>query len=235
MIPLTEYPKEALLYFLNQVQSEKKFLTSLTKEELIQYISQSFGLRGRVEEFIETLPIFRDAKFIDCWDAAFPHDGTMCLKTSFGACAYDANDKLIAMANNKRIGACLGIEAPFCDETHGCIRQTIKSRADQVIGECNHSIVWLLRELFDQGITPRDLENIRVYEAGFFVSKGYKPWWRKVENYTCLYCVRIFLTFGLLSVWGTVGEEERALWRELSVPRDYVELAQKEIREGELR
>lgn len=235
MISLTEYPKEALLYFLGALKEDESFPPSLSKEELLEQIARKPDLQDRIENLLKITPIFRDSRFIDCWNAAFPNDGTVCLKTSYGACAYDEKGLLIASANNKRIGACLGIEAPFCDETHGCIRQTIKTRADQVIGECNHSIVWLLKDLFDQGIAPNDLPKIRVYEAGFFVSKGLEPWWRKVQNYTCLYCVRIFLTFGLFSVWGVVGEKERANWQELSVPRDYVELAQKEIREGGLR
>lgn len=232
---LHQYPREALLYILSELSELRESHAALSQKNLVQWIRMRPDVEKRAREFLDRIPIFTDTRFIDCWNAAFPDDGTVCLKTSFGACAYNADGILIASANNKRIGPCLGIQAPLCDEIHGCIRQTIKTRVDQVIGECNHSIVWLLRELFDRGITPKNLPEIRVYEAGFLVSDGLKPWWRKVSNYTCLYCVRIFLTFGLLSVWGAVGEKEETRWQELSIPDDYLELAQKEIREGGLR
>lgn len=173
---LTQYPKEALLYILSELDQLRVSHSRLSKPELVEQICARQNLEKQIREFLARVPIFTNAKFVDCWNAAFPEGGTVCLKTSYGACAYDSKDLLIASANNKRIGPCLGIEAPFCDETRGCIRQNIKTRADQVIGECNHAIVWLLRELFDQGLTPRDLQKIRVYETGFFVSKGLEPW-----------------------------------------------------------
>lgn len=228
---LEKYPREALLYFLAELGMLNAHDSYASKTDLLKKMRDESGLPAAIDELLRKIPVFADAKFIDCWNAAFPDDGTVCFKTSFGACAYDAKGKLIAWANNKRIGAALSMVSPFCNECVGCVRRDVISRTDQTIGECNHAIVWLLARIFELGIKPSGLSKIQVYEVGFLTSDGFKPWWRKVNNYTCLYCARIFLTFNLRTVYGTIGEKENAAWHPLSIEENYVELAQQALRE----
>lgn len=225
---LALYPKEALLFFLREIGEYTTLDDSRTKKELLHRIVHIRRFQEKIRDLLEANPIWRDSKFVDCWDAAFPQDGTVCMKTSFGACAYDKTGALVDKTNNKRIGVACDIPSPLCNDEDGCIRNRITTRMDQTIGECNHSIVWLLAKLFERGFTPSSLPDLDIYEVGFLVSEGGKPWVRKVENYTCLYCVRIFLTFQLRTVWGVVDEKEQAQWHALSVEKDYAELAQKE-------
>src|SRR3989338_4182224 len=106
---LMRYPREALAYFLAELRPHNTKASALSKENLVHRIVHDAGLSREFTLFLEANPIFQDPQFIDCWNAAFPNDGTVCMKTSFGACAYDENGNLVAQANNKRIGMFFGI------------------------------------------------------------------------------------------------------------------------------
>jgi len=102
MEKLEQYPREALLYFLSEIKSLRPEYINSSRKELLGRIGAKTELNKCISEFVKSVPIFSDSKFIDCWNAAFPQDGTVCLKTSFGACAYDSSGIVIASANNKR-------------------------------------------------------------------------------------------------------------------------------------
>lgn len=219
------YPKEALFYFLSEVGSIHE---PHSKEEALAMLEGDRILRRGVQDLINKTSIFADWHFIDCWNAAFPADGTVCLKTSFGACAYNEAGELLTSTNNRRIGKKFGLPCILCPDEN-CIREKIVSRRDPIVGECDHAPMWMLSDLAALGYHRNNLALVCIYEAGFLVSEGYKPWWRKVDNYTCLYCARLFLTFGLKSIYGTFGEDEETVWRKLDVAESYQELARKEV------
>lgn len=182
-----------------------KFLASLSLcNDCKEYCDLNDFVLGHCKESFLTLlnsePLYRDPIHQRLWELAFSEDAK-CSKLRFACQVYDG-DKLLTETVNKLMTTQFSKER-FCSlDGSSCIREGMTSRMDSVIGDCAHSQVWALRNVFDLGYKPRDLPKLDFYEAGFN-PKDFSPWWaRKEPTYTCTYCENIFSVFGLGKSWG---------------------------------
>lgn len=150
-------------------------------------------LRERVMSFLRANPIFSDPKYRLCWELAFS-GRSKCAKMRFACLVYSGN-RLIAQDTNRMMTEQFGRER-FCSRDGArCIRKDLPHRIDPAIGDCGHSAIWCLKQVFNLGFRPSDLSKLDFYEAGFYPDGT--PWFHKKPEYTCAACQNTFVTFGL--------------------------------------
>lgn len=152
-------------------------------------------LQNRFNDLLNSEPLYTDQVHMRLWDLAFSKEAK-CPKLRFACQVYDGNKLLTESVNSLRTSQ-FGRER-FCSlDGTSCIRLSVQSRTDAVLGDCDHSQIWALKDVFQLGYRPSDLHKLDFYEAGFN-PKDYSPWWGRTESsYTCTYCENFFATFGL--------------------------------------
>lgn len=221
---LFQYPKEALIYFINELKLNGELPMNvykyMNKGDLARHILTDGQGLEKLTEYINRMPIFQNDKYMDCWKAAFPEDGNICKKVSYGACAYDYatgrhSDKPgtpIAFANNKPVGLTIDNNAAYCSD---CADANKASRIS--LDGCDYAVSWLLGELFNRHYQPRYLdEEVSIYEAGFSVENGFRPVWYSGDLYSP-HSLKIFAPFGFKRISEVVESHGQAIWHELSL------------------
>lgn len=219
-----QYPKEALLYFVNELKLNGGLsmtaYKSMNKSEFVGHILTDGQGLEKLAEYINRMPIFQNQKYMDCWNAAFPEDSNICGKISYGICAYvngtgSQPDKIgsrEAFANNKPVGS-IG-----CGGTAYCSDCADANKASRIsLDGCDYAVSWLLAELFNKYHQPRDLDaEVSIYEAGFSVENGFKPVWYSGDLYSP-HSLKIFAPFGFKRISEVVESHGQAIWHELSL------------------
>lgn len=220
-----QYPKEALFYFINELKLNGGLsmdaYKSMNKGDLARHILTDGQGLEKLAQYIDKAPIFQNQKYIECWKAAFPEDGNICGKISYGICAYvkygtgSQPDKIgsrEAFANNKPVGS-IG-----CGGTAYCSDCADANKASRIsLDGCDYAVSWLLAELFNRHYQPRDLaDEVSIYEAGFSVENGFRPVWYSEASYSP-HSLKIFYPFGFRKIWEVAQSHDRVIWHEFSI------------------
>ena len=223
---LFQYSDQALFYFINELKLNNGLsldsYKSMNKGDLVRHVlADSQGLE-KTARYIDTFKIFQNDKYLDCWQAAFPEDGNICGKITYGICAYDKYGKgsNIAFANNRPVGAAVCNTPAYCSD---CVD------ADKVrIGfdGCDYAVSWLLAKLFKLGYQPDNLEEIAIYEAGFSIQQGFKPIFNSDDVYFP-HSLRIFSPFNFKKIWEVVQKNGQVVWHELSFEKEFLQTAKR--------
>ena len=171
-------------------------------EVALEYFLRESALKEiSVDNFMKSNNFFSDEKFLLAWETAFSYEAT-CPKMRFGCLVYASDDVLITKSPNKLFTKRFGKERLCSFDGSRCIRLGIESRMDATLGDCGHGPIWCMKQVFDQGYTPRHLAGFNFYEAGFYLDGS--PWWRKDMSYSCTYCQNLFAIFGLNKIFGAI-------------------------------
>lgn len=208
---LEKFPTPALIYFLSSFGgSPIEGLKVKSKEELVFQAFADSIVCNAIENLVMRHSIYLDSKFLDAWDKAFfdlPECNMGCLKIRFYGMVFDEKDNIVAESINKRMTDCWGGATRFCTEKD-CIRDKIKSRQNQEIGDCEHAPIWCNAKLRDAGYTSKDWYRLKMFEAGFYVQdfssafSAFEPWISRDVNYTCIKCQNHFTVFGIPGIYG---------------------------------
>ncbi|MEK7118366.1 MAG: hypothetical protein AAB869_02035, partial [Patescibacteria group bacterium] len=117
-------------------------------------------------------PLFDDPIYASCFSVALD---SSCQKMKFG-CVIAHNGEIVYRGSNKTIPGLRSLCEPIC------IRFSITSRTESMLGACGHAEegMW---ELVHSGIP---LSECEIYIAGFF--PDLYPWIKKAREHTCLRC-----------------------------------------------
>lgn len=218
-----QYPKEALFYFINELKLNGglslESYKAMDNGGLVKHIMADPQGLEKLADYIDRVKIFQNAKYMDCWKAAFPEDGNICMKTSYGAGAYNKYGALMAFANNRPIGQAAGNGSTYCSD---CANSENKKTSRLSLDGCDYAVGWLLAKLFDLGYQPSNINELEIYEAGFSVQQGFKPLWYSENIYPCQHCLKIFLAFGVQMVWEVVQNYDQIVWYGLSEQKDFL-------------
>lgn len=120
----------------------------------------------------ENTPIFEDPMYQRCFDIALD---SPCPKMKFG-CVITHDGEVVYEGCNKPIDPL----ASVCDPE--CIRLSIASRTESMLGACGHAEegMWLV---VHSGIPISECE---LYVAGFHANG--LPWFKQTDEHTCLRC-----------------------------------------------
>ncbi len=129
--------------------------------------------------------LFDDRIYQACFSAALD---SPCQKMKFG-CVVIRGGSVVYQGTNKTIPELCSM----CEPT--CIRFSITSRTESMLGACGHAEEWAMAELVQQGTPLRECE---LYIAGFFPD-GF-PWIKKIPEHTCLRCAVSMNFAGLAKV-----------------------------------
>jgi deoxycytidylate deaminase len=99
-----------------------------------------------------------------------------CQKMRFGA-VLTHGGAVVSIANNTTIGPMKAL----CEPT--CIRHSITSRTESMIGACGHAEEHVLWDAIHRGIPPSECE---LYVAGVYMNG--LPWMKGRAEHTCLRC-----------------------------------------------
>ena len=180
----------------------------LDKEKFPNTVKRYTLLKQRFSEKLNSDLLFSDEKFQECWKLAFSGEST-CPKMRFACLVYDGK-KLVTQSTNKNFTKQFGKERLCSFDGSTCIRMGIKSRMDATLGDCGHAPIWCLKQVFDLGYKPKDLQKLDFYEGGFWPDG--KPWERTEPSYSCTYCQNMFAIFGLDKIYGAFGGAWHPLW-----------------------
>lgn len=136
-------------------------------------------------------PIFDDPIYQKCFYAALD---SPCQKLRFG-CVITHNSEIVWSGQNKTIGPLKS----FCDPT--CIRLSIQSRTESMIGSCGHAEELGLWEVARMGIPLNECE---LYVAG--INMQGMPLFKKEAGHTCLRCSVQMYNAGIKMVYGPMKE-----------------------------
>jgi deoxycytidylate deaminase len=117
--------------------------------------------------------LFDDQIFQKCFDAALD---SSCQKMKFG-CVIMHDGKIVYSGCNKIIEPLRSMCEPKC------IRFSIPSRTESMIGACGHAEELALWDVVQQGIPLRECE---LYLVGLYANG--LPWLRQEAEHTCLRC-----------------------------------------------
>jgi len=144
--------------------------------------------------------LFGDPIYQACFSAALD---SPCQKMKFG-CVVTHNGTVVYHGANKTISRL----RPFCEPQ--CVRLSITSRTESMLGACGHAEEWGLWELVSKNVPLNECE---LYVAGFFPD-GF-PWIKKTLEHTCLRCAVQMNHAGLRAVhvpvadhWASMTTEE---------------------------
>lgn len=118
-------------------------------------------------------PLFDDEIYRRCFLAAL---ASPCQKMRFG-CVMTRGAEIVYEGGNKIIEPMRRL----CEPT--CIRLTITSRTESMIGACGHAEEWALWDLVERGIP---LKECQLYVAGTHMNG--LPWLKTEPVHTCLRC-----------------------------------------------
>lgn len=118
-------------------------------------------------------PLFNDLIYKQCFGGALE---SRCQKMWFG-CVVTHQSEIIYRGHNKIIKP---LES-MCKPT--CIRFSITSRTESMLGACGHAEEWGLKCVREKNIPLKECD---LYIAGFS-TKG-KPWIKQERSHTCLRC-----------------------------------------------
>ena len=142
-------------------------------------------LSFRFAKEITQNPLFNDQIYQKCYENAL---SSPCQKMHFGAVMVKAGE-VVAESYNKIIEELKSL----CEPT--CIRQTITSRTESMLGACGHAEEWLLAETRNGGIDPKECD---LYIAGVEING--MPWIKAEPEHTCLRCAVQMNHAGIKSV-----------------------------------
>lgn len=213
---LLQYPKQALFYFINELKLNGGLsldaYKSMNKGELVRHLLKDERGLEKLAQHIDNFKIFQNDKYMDCWKAAFPENGNICGKISYGICAYTVKQGIQeAFANNKPIGQIVCNGSAYCSE---CADVGKASRIP--FDGCDYAVSALLSKLFRIGYQPDNLCELSIYQAGFSVENGFKPVWYS-ESLYAPHSLKIFYPFGFRKIWEVVQNYDQAIWREFSM------------------
>ncbi|MDP3963227.1 MAG: hypothetical protein Q8Q39_01885 [bacterium] len=118
-------------------------------------------------------PLFSDTRYRACFEVAMD---SPCQKMKFG-CVITREGSILYAGSNNTIEPLRSL----CDPT--CIRLSIQSRTDSMIGACGHGEELALWEVARKGIR---LDECELYVAGFHPTS--LPWLKTDGEHTCLRC-----------------------------------------------
>lgn len=226
---LSIFPQPALVHFLIKFGGYNPAAVKyLPVEELLMTIENDPSVINQLGNLIEKQPIYQDELFLRTWKKAFfdfPECNKGCLKMRFYAMVVWKDGIVAAESYNKRITNLFGKDR-FCDES-SCIREKIKNRTEQAIGDCGHAIIWCLSDLWQKSpFKPHEINRLmKIYESGFNV-KDFGPWISSDISYTCLQCMNDFAIFGIKSVYAVKYIDGIAQWVEIKVRDDFYQCAE---------
>lgn len=131
--------------------------------------------------------IFNDPIYQKCFFAALD---SPCQKLRFG-CVITHNSKIVYAGQNKTLEPLKS----FCDPV--CVRLSIQSRTESMIGACGHAEEIGLWEAARQGIPLNECE---LYVAG--ISMQGMPLFKKEAGHTCLRCSVQMYNAGVKFIYG---------------------------------
>jgi len=154
-------------------------------------------LSCRITKARSSSPLFDDDIYQKCYVAALD---SPCKKMKFG-CVVVRNNEIVYEGNNHTIPELRS----QCDS--GCIRHSITSRTESMLGACGHAEEWALWKLVERKIP---LSECELYIAGFY-SDGY-PWIKKTPEHTCMRCAVQMYHAHLANIYVPVADG----WAQLS-------------------
>ncbi len=117
-------------------------------------------------------PIFNDPIYQKCFYNALD---SSCQKMKFG-CVITHNEEIVYEGCNKTIGPLKALCQPKC------IRLSIASRTESMLGACGHA---------EEGLWDIVRRGIPIHECDMYVAGLYSnglPWFKKEAEHTCLRC-----------------------------------------------
>ena len=117
--------------------------------------------------------LFDDPIYQACFSAAIE---SPCQKMKFG-CVITHNGSVVYQGANKTIPELCSMCGPKC------IRFSITSRTESMLGACGHAEEW---GMWDLVFRKTPLDECELYVAGFYLDG--LPWIKKASEHTCLRC-----------------------------------------------
>lgn len=136
-------------------------------------------------------PLFDDEIYRQCFSAALD---SPCQKMKFG-CVITHKGFVAYQGANKTIPELCSLCEPKC------IRFSITSRTESMLGSCGHAEEWGIWDLVPRGVSLAECE---LYVAGFYPD-GF-PWIKKAPEHTCLRCAVQMHNAHLKAVHVPVGD-----------------------------
>ncbi len=147
------------------------------REDLLKFLSASSRYKLLALRLSKVLsnnnPLFDDPIYRACFETALESE---CQKMKFG-CVVTHDSKIVYQGPNKTIE----VLRSLCE--HECIRFSIQSRTEQMLGACGHAEELALWAVAKQNIP---LNESDLYIAGFYPNG--LPWLKKAPEHTCLRC-----------------------------------------------
>lgn len=100
-----------------------------------------------------------------------------CAKMGFGCVAMSRDGMLLAIGHNARHKSL----AAFCEDK--CIRFSIPSRTQNMLGACHHAEESVIFQLINEG---HNMKSVDLYVAG--VRANGEPYKKMNDEFTCLRC-----------------------------------------------
>ena len=130
-------------------------------------------------------PIFDDLIYKECFNSALDSE---CQKLWFG-CVITHNGEIVARAANKKLEPLKHVCEPKC------IRLSIQSRTESMIGACSHAEEFALWEVAHKKI---DLRECELWITGLYPTG--LPSFRENAEHTCLRCAVQMYNSGLKTI-----------------------------------
>ena len=136
-------------------------------------------------------PLFDDPIYRACFETALD---SPCQKMKFGT-VLTHNSKTVYQGNNHTIEALKSL----CE--NGCIRFSIQSRTESMLGSCGHAEEFGVWEVAKKDIP---LNEVDLYIAGFYPNG--LPWIKQEPVHTCLRCTTQMHNAGIRTVFVPVKD-----------------------------
>ncbi len=143
--------------------------------------------------------LFEDHIYRSCFEVALDSN---CQKMKFG-CVVIYNDDIIVAETNKRLDPLNYLCEPEC------IRLSIQSRTESMIGACAHAEEFAVWEVVRR-LGVRRLGDCKFYIAGF--GKSNEPYLRREREFTCLRCAVLMYMAGVRNIYVPVINQ----WQKLT-------------------
>ena len=148
-------------------------------------------------------PIFEDVIYQKCFYAALD---SPCQKMKFG-CVLTRNGKEVCVSNNHFIEPLKSLCEPKC------IRLSLASRTESMLGACGHAEEFVMWEAVRQGVP---LNECSLYIAGIYPNG--LPWLKKeAADHTCLRCSVQMYYAGLQTIFVPFVDRWVGLSKEQSI------------------
>ena len=136
---------------------------------------------------------------------------TDCSIMGFGCVAINADGTLLGIGHNARHQSL----AKFCEDK--CIRRSIPSRTQSMLGACRHAEENVIFELIRQGYVMKEVD---LYIAG--VRSDGEPYKKMNDEFTCLRCAVLMENAQVRSI--NVWNSTLLIWTKIK-PFDAVQMA----------